>query len=147
MIGTQKKKYNSSKIFFASFALLALCTLILYSISNHVQPERIDGQNSSDINGMQYHDDRPSPVRRRLSIVNMKTSCKTAPKIKQPSTQGQIPPTYFATYPGKLSDLLIKSIHIIYLFNSRRYLSNSFYNHHRIRITSYTQINNGINRS
>ena len=128
----KKNKHNSSKIY-SSFALLALCTLILYW----------------NIDRVQYHDDDiPSIVRRRLSILNgMKTSCKTSPKIKQPSTQGQIPPTYFATYPGKLSDLLIKSIHIIYLFNSRRYLSNSFYNHHRIRITSYTQINNGINRS
>ena len=98
------KKHNSSKIFFALFALLALYTLILYSISNHIQPEHIDSQN--DYDRIKYHDDdRPSLNRRRLS---MKASCKTAPKIKQPSTQGQIPPTYFATYPGKLSDLLIK---------------------------------------
>ena len=92
-------KYNS-KFYFALFALLPLCTLIFYSVSNHID------------------DDRPSPVRRRLSIFNgMKTGCKTSPKIKQPSTQGQIPPTYFATYPGELSDLLIKSTVHLYIFN------------------------------
>ena len=112
----KKNKHNSSKMY-ASFALLALCTLILYFVLNHIQPEHINVRYSSDINGIQYHDDdRPSPVRRRLSIFNgMKSSCKTAPKIKQPSTQGQIPPTYFATYPGELSDLLIKSTYIMYL--------------------------------
>jgi len=88
----KEEQKNKHKIY-ASFALLALCTLILYSVCNHIQPEHIDGQYSSDID------------RRRLSIFNgMKTGCKTSPKIKQPSTQGQIPPTYFATYPGELSD-------------------------------------------
>ena len=96
----QKNNKHNSKIYFALFALLPLCTLIFYSVSNHID------------------DDIPSTVRRRLSIFNgMKTSCKAAPKIKQPSTQGQIPPTYFATYPGKLSDLLIKSTVHLYIFN------------------------------
>ena len=109
-----EKQKITSKMYLASFALLALYTF-LYSVYNHIQPEHINVRYSSDINEMQYHDDdRPSSVRRRLSIFNgMKTSCKTAPKIKQPSTQGQIPPTYFATYPGKPSVSLIKSTYII----------------------------------
>jgi len=127
----QKNNKHNSKIYFALFALLGLCTLILYW----------------NIDGIQYHDDdRPSTVRRRLSIFNgMKTSCKTAPKIKQPSTQGQIPPTYFATYPGKPSVLSFKStVHISFQLTDVVISLKLF---HRIRITSYTQINNGINRS